>query len=325
MEVYGEKLNRTFTHKQITTRIMKFGKITTLSSHIYLPWPFDSTCRKTEQLPPPFIWCFKGESESWKFSCSVKSDSLQPHRQKPTRLLCPWDFPGKNTGVDCHFLLQMIFTTQGLNPGLPRYRQMLYCLSHQRSFKGEIQRIIIIYDGINQGCIRLPCLFNLYAESVSQLSRVRLFATPWTAALQVSLSITNSQSLLKLISIVSVMPFNHLILHHTLLLLPSTFSSIRIFFNESVLCIRWPKDWSFSFSISPSNEYSGLISLGWTGWIFLQSKGLSRISSNTTVQKHQSSVLSFLYSPILTSIPDYCKNHSFDYRDLCRQSEIFAF
>ena len=85
-------------------------------------------------------------------------------------------------------------------------------------------------------------------------------ATPWTVACQASLSISNSQSLLKLMSVESVMPSNHLILCHTLLLLPSIFPSIRVFSSESVLCIRWPKDWSFSFNISPSNEYSGLIS-----------------------------------------------------------------
>ena len=94
--------------------------------------------------------------------------------------------------------------------------------------------------------------------SVQSLSRVWLFATPWTAAHQASLSITNSQSLLKLMSIESVMPSNHLC--RPLLLLPSIFPSIRVFSNESVLCIRWPKYWSFSFSISHSNEYSGLIS-----------------------------------------------------------------
>ena len=103
---------------------------------------------------------------------------------------------------------------------------------------------------------------------------------------QASLSITHSQSLLKLMSIESVMPSNHLILCRPLLLLPSIFPSIRIFSNESVLCIRWPKYWIFSFSISPSNEYSGLISFR-MDWISLQSKGLSRILSSTPVQKHQ--------------------------------------
>ena len=97
-------------------------------------------------------------------------------------------------------------------------------------------------------------------DSVQSLSPVQLFATTWTAACQASLSITNSWSLLKLMSIESVMPSNHLILCHLLLLLHSIFPSIRVFSNESVLHIRWPKYWSFSFSISPSNEYSGLIS-----------------------------------------------------------------
>ena len=97
-------------------------------------------------------------------------------------------------------------------------------------------------------------------SSVQLLSCVWLFATPWTAACQASLSITNSQSLLKLVCIKSVMPSNHLILCCPLLFLPSIFPSIMVFCNESVLHIRWPKNWSFSFSISPSNEYSGLIS-----------------------------------------------------------------
>ena len=96
-------------------------------------------------------------------------------------------------------------------------------------------------------------------NSVQLLSRVLLFATPWTAACQASLFITNSQSSFKLMSIESVMPSNRLILCHLLLLLPAIFPSIRVFSNESVLCIRWPKYWSFSFSISPSSEYSGLI------------------------------------------------------------------
>ena len=122
--------------------------------------------------------------------------------------------------------------------------------------------------------------------SVHLLSRVWLFSTPWTAARLASLSITNSRSLLKLMSIESVMPYKHLILCCPLLLLPSIFPSIRVFSQESILHIRWPKYWSFNFSISPSNEYSGLIFFRITGLI-LQSKGLSRVFSNTTVQKHQ--------------------------------------
>ena len=97
-------------------------------------------------------------------------------------------------------------------------------------------------------------------SSVQLLSHLQLFALPWTAAHQASLSITNSRSLLRLMSIESVMPSNHLILCHPIFLPPSIFPSIRVFSNESVLCIRWPKYWSFSFSISPSSEYSGLIS-----------------------------------------------------------------
>ena len=122
---------------------------------------------------------------------------------------------------------------------------------------------------------------------VQLLSHVRLFATPWTAAHQASLSITNSRSLLKLMSIESGMPSNPLILCQSLLFPPSIFPSIRVFSSQSVLCIRWPRYWSFSFSISPSNEYSGLISfrMDWLDLFAVQ--GLSRVFSNTTIQKHQ--------------------------------------
>ena len=124
-------------------------------------------------------------------------------------------------------------------------------------------------------------------SSVQSLTRVQLFATPWTATCQASLSITSFQSLLKLMSIESVMPSNRLILCHPHLLLPSIFPSIQVFSSESVLHIRWPKYWSLSFSISPSNEYLGLIYLGLIGLISLQSKGLSRVFSSTTGQKRQ--------------------------------------
>ena len=127
-----------------------------------------------------------------------------------------------------------------------------------------------------------------------------------------SLSITNSRSLPKLKSIESVMPSKHLILCSPLLLLPSIFPSIRVFSNESVLCIRWPKYWSFSFSISSSMNIQDWSPLGWTGWISLQSKRLARVFSNTTVQKHQFFGAHFLYSPTLTSIHNYWKNHSLD-------------
>ena len=150
-------------------------------------------------------------------------------------------------------------------------------------------------------------------SSVQSLSRARPFVTPRTAAHQASLSITNSQSLLKLMSIESVMPCNHLIFCHPLLLLLSIFPSIRIFSDESVLHIRWPKYWRFNFSISPSNEYSGLISF-WMDWLdFLAVQGTLK----SLLQHHRSkaSILqcsALFYSPTLTSIYDYWKNHSFD-------------
>ena len=129
--------------------------------------------------------------------------------------------------------------------------------------------------------------FCVRYQSVQSLSRVHPFATPWTAAHQPSLSITNSQSLPKLMSIESMMPSNHLILCRPLLLLPPVPPSIRVFSDESALRIRWPKYWSFSFNISPSSEHPDWSPLEWTGWISLQSKGLTRVFSNTTVQKHQ--------------------------------------
>ena len=151
-------------------------------------------------------------------------------------------------------------------------------------------------------------------NSVQLLSRVRLFATPWITAHQTSLSITDCWNLLKLKSIESVMPSNHLNLCHPLLLLPLIFPSIRVFSNESALRIRWPKYWSFSFNISPSSGYSGVISFSMDCCISLQSKKLSRVFSNSTVQNHQffSLALSFLHSPNLTSIYEHWKNNSFD-------------
>ena len=139
-----------------------------------------------------------------------------------------------------------------------------------------------------------------------------LFVTPRTAAYQASLSITNCQSPPKPMSIKSVMPSNHLILCHPLLFLPSIFPRIRVFSNESALRTRWPKYWSFSFNICPSNEYSGLISFR-MDWLDLCSPRDSQESSPTPQFKRiDSSVLSFLYSPTLTSIHDHWKNHSLD-------------
>ena len=129
----------------------------------------------------------------------------------------------------------------------------------------------------------LPCMVW---SSDQLLSHVRLFATPWIAARQACLSITNSWSSLRLTSIESVMPSSHLILCRPLFLLPPVPPSIRVFSNKSTLRMRWPKYWSFSFSIIPSKEIPKKSS-EWTGWMSLQSKGLSRVFSNTTVQKHQ--------------------------------------
>ena len=151
---------------------------------------------------------------------------------------------------------------------------------------------------------------RLLISSVQSLSHVRLFVTPWIAAHQASLSITNSQSLLKLMSVELVIPSNHLILCRPLLLLPSIFASIRVFSNESAVHIRWPKYWSFSFSISPSNEYSGLISfrMGWLDLLTVQGTFKSLL-------QHHSSKASILWCSgffVVQLSHDYWKNHSLD-------------
>ena len=137
------------------------------------------------------------------------------------------------------------------------------------------------------GGSNLTNLKELQFSSVQSLSHAWFLATPWIAARQASLSITNSQSSPTLMCIESVMPSSSLILFHPLLLLPPIPPSIRVFSNESTLRMRWPKYWSFSLSIGPSNEHPGLISLRMDWLDSLQSKGLSRVFSNTTVQKHQ--------------------------------------
>ena len=165
-------------------------------------------------------------------------------------------------------------------------------------------------------------------QSVQLLSHVRLFETQWTAACQAFLSIANSQSLLKLMSIESVMPSNHLILCHPFLLLPSVFPSMRVFFDESVLHIRWSKYWNFSFIISPPNEYSGLISfrIDWFVWSLL-SKGLSK-----SLLQHHTSKASILLSsaffiiqlshPYMTTGKTVALTRQMD---LCWQSYVSAF
>ena len=157
----------------------------------------------------------------------------------------------------------------------------------------------------------LPILPNIRLSSVQFSHSVMSDSvTPWTVAHQASLSITKSQSLLKLISIKSVMPSNHLILCHPLILLPSIFHSIRVFSKESVLCIRWPKYWNFRFSISPSSEYSGLISFTINLFDLLEVQGALK-----SLLQHHSSKASVLWWSVffmVQSIHDYWKNYSFD-------------
>ena len=175
-------------------------------------------------------------------------------------------------------------------------------------------------------CMKSKCTFSLFCSqsfssfrlkliqfsSVQLLSRVQLFVTPWITAHQASLSITNSRSLLKPISIESVTPSSHIILCHPLLLLPPILPSIRVFSNESPLCIRWPKYWSFNFSISPSSEHPGLISfrMNWLDLLAVQ-------GTLKSLLQHHSSRVSILWHsaffiPTFTSIHDYWKNHSLD-------------
>ena len=161
-------------------------------------------------------------------------------------------------------------------------------------------------------------------SSVQLLSHVQLFATPWTAALQASCISPIPWAYSNSLSIKSVMPYNHLILCHPLLL-PSIFPSIQVFSNESVLCIKWPTYWSFSFNINPSNEDSELISfkMDWLDLLAVQGALKSLLLHHSS--KRHSLALSFLYSPNLTFIYDYWKNHSFDYIDLYWQSNVSAF
>ena len=153
--------------------------------------------------------------------------------------------------------------------------------------------------------------FDHHFSLVQSISRVRLFVTSWTAAHQASLSFTISLNLLKLMCFALVMPSNHLILCHPLIFLPSIFPSIRVFSNESVLLIKWPKYWSFNFSISPSNEYSGLISLRIDWFDLLAVQGPLK-----SLLQHHSSKASILqpsaFFPTRISIHDYWKNHNFD-------------
>ena len=157
---------------------------------------------------------------------------------------------------------------------------------------------------------RILCQFS----SVQSLCRVRLFVTPWIAAHQAPLSITNSRSSTKLMSIESVMPSSHLILCRPLLLLPPIPPSIRVFSNESTLHLRWPKYWSFSFSISPSNQHPGLISfrMDWLHLPAVQGTHSQESSATPQLKSINSSALGFLHIPTFISIHDHWKNHSLD-------------
>ena len=190
------------------------------------------------------------------------------------------------------FYFVLLFFPECLPPSAHYISYYLLCL------KGSYLVVIFV-------CFLL-FLSSVWFSSVQSLSCVRLFATPWTSARQASLSITNSRSLLKLMCVESVMPSNHLILCCPLLLPLSIFPSIRVFSDESVLRSRWPKYWRFSFNISPSNEYSGLISfrMDWFGSP-CSPQDLQESSPIPQFKSINSSVLSFLYGPTLTSVHDY--------------------
>ena len=190
----------------------------------------------------------------------------------PSRLLCPWDYPWTRIQEWVAISFSWDLPDPGIKPTslhLLNWRADSLPLQHLGSHRPPK----FILDFLIQGTIEI-----ILISSVQLLSHVRLFVTPWTAAHHPSLSITNSGSLLKLMSIKSVMPSNHLIVCHPLLLLPSIFPRIRVFSNESLLLIKWPKYWSFRFSVSPSHEYSGLISfrIDWLDLLAVQTtlKGL---------------------------------------------------
>ena len=179
---------------------------------------------------------------------------------------------------------------------------------------------------VNESLPQCTCLNFIFLFLLLSPSCIPLFVAPWTAAHQAPLSCSVSQSLLKLLSFELVMTSNSLILCRPLLLLPSIFPSIRVFSNESVLRITWPKYWSFRFSISSSNEYSGLISfrIDWLNLLAVQGT-LKSLLLTPQFKSINSLVLRFLYSPTVTFIHDYWKNHSFDQEDLCWQSDISVF
>ena len=217
---------------------------------------------------------------------------MWPHKRQPTRLLCPWDSPGKNTGVDCHLLLQCMQACMQSHFSCVRLCATPWTAAHQAPLSTGFSRQEY-WSGLP---FPSPPTNALQFSSVQSLSRVRLFVTRWIAACQASLCITNSQSSLKLTSIQSVMPFSHLILCHPLFLLPLIPPSIRVFSNESTLRMRWPKYWSFSFSIIPFKEYPGLISfrMDWLDLLAVQG------TLKSLLQHHSSKASILLRSTFFT-------------------------
>ena len=240
---------------------------------------FPRTTRKSTDLPTPSFQTSSVQNcERVNFPC-FKPLSLWSLLQQPKET---------NTPTFYHFTI-----TRKLKPfWSPHSQANMSIFQIKVSYLSYYFYILLTRIKLYYCFTRLPLflmslLHNTIFISVQSLNHVRIFAIPQTAARQASLSFTNSRSLLKFMSIESVMPSNHLILCRPLLLLPSIFPSIRVFSNESVPCIRCPKYWSFSFTISPSNEYSGLISFRMDSWISLLFKGLSRVFSNITVQNRQ--------------------------------------
>ena len=187
--------------------------------------------------------------------------------------------------------------------------KLRFLISHHRknSVRDKVIGKMWIYSDSERSTLHRHSVVSFYQfNSVQSLSRVRFFATPWTAAHQASLSITNSRSLLKPMSIELVMPSNHLIVCCPLLLLPPIISSIRVFLSESVLCIRWPKYWSFSFNISPSNDYSGLIAfkMDWLDLLAVQGTLKSLLqhhSSKPSILRHSAFFIVQLSHPYMTT------------------------
>ena len=186
------------------------------------------------------------------------------------------------------------------------------CSLKERQPLLKLEKVGSISTLITQSsCPLVSSLYLLFVVVVQSLSFVSLFVTPWTEACKASLSFTTFHSLLKQMSIESVIPSNHLVLCHPLPFLPSIFPSIRVFSNESGFHIKWSKYQSFSFSISPSNEYSELTSFRTDCFDILDIQGIQESSLAAKCKSISSSVLSLLYSPTLTSIHDYWKNYSF--------------